>query len=292
MRTWFRQMHPTVTFCFFLLVLLGTVFVPHPVTVTLSLLGALSYLLFSRAVKGRELLSYTVLFLIVSVSNPIFVHNGATLLFRIGSIRYTLEALLYGINTAVMLVAVLLWCRAFSATVGTERFLYVTGRFFPHTALVLAMAARQIPILFRRYRLASQCRLTSGAYVPRNKREALRGALHAFSAVIGEAMEMSVVTAASMRARGYNGGEASRRKKYRYVAQDVVSLCLLLLAFAGIVTLLALGEGQYSFYPHPDPVSLSGGSVWFYFLFFTLVFYPTFILWKGEWKWRSCISKI
>ena len=46
---------------------------------------------------------------IIAVTNPLFSRNGATALFFVGDIPYTLEALVYGAVFAEMLMASLLW---------------------------------------------------------------------------------------------------------------------------------------------------------------------------------------
>ena len=46
---------------------------------------------------------------LAAITNPVFAHNGATPLFFVGDIAFTLEALLYGAAFGAMLAASVMW---------------------------------------------------------------------------------------------------------------------------------------------------------------------------------------
>ena len=69
-----------------------------------------------------ELVFFFFMFIIMAVTNPIFVHNGETILFFMNDNPVTLEALIYGAMASLMIVGVMLWCRCYSDILTTDKF--------------------------------------------------------------------------------------------------------------------------------------------------------------------------
>lgn len=99
----FGAFHPVPSFLFLMSLIVIAVFMANPVAVGILLLGAL---LFSAAIQGRKFFSdiafYLVLFILLSLANPLFSHNGATPLFFLNGNPVTLEAVLYGADIAAL----------------------------------------------------------------------------------------------------------------------------------------------------------------------------------------------
>ena len=76
------------------------------------------------------------LLLFTALLNPLFNHQGATVLFQLpnGS-SITLEAVAYGGAAAGMLLAVVVWFRCFGAVITSDKFLYLFGRISPSLSL-------------------------------------------------------------------------------------------------------------------------------------------------------------
>ena len=146
----FGAFHPVPSFLFLMSLIVVAVFIANPVAVGILLLGAL---LFSAAIQGRKFFSdiafYLVLFILLSLANPLFSHNGATPLFFLNGNPVTLEAVLYGADIAAVMITVIVWCRCFSAVMTSDKLICVFGGILPKISLVLTMALRFSP-LFRR----------------------------------------------------------------------------------------------------------------------------------------------
>ena len=99
----------------------------------------------------------------MAVTNPIFVHNGETILFFMNDNPVTLEAFIYGGAASLMIVSVLLWCRCYSAVLTTDKFLYLFGKVIPKLGLILSMAFRFIPLFKYQIRKINQSQKTIGA---------------------------------------------------------------------------------------------------------------------------------
>ena len=108
----FSSYHPVINFMYFALVLVFSMFFMHPVSLLISLAGAIAYHLY---LNGRKALRFQLLFLLpmalmAALINPAFNHEGATLLAYLPSGNpLTLESIAYGFAAAAMLAAVVLW---------------------------------------------------------------------------------------------------------------------------------------------------------------------------------------
>ena len=79
----FECFHPVSAGFFFLSMLLITVFSSFPLIQIFSLAGGIAFDITLRKGRGvlRDLLFDALFFAAVAISNPLFVHNGATPLF-------------------------------------------------------------------------------------------------------------------------------------------------------------------------------------------------------------------
>ena len=109
--TAFGTMHPAVPAEFLACTLGLTMFAPHPVLVSLSLAGALTYGAVARGVRPTLLALRWQLPLIALLAcvNPLFAQRGSTLLFSPFGMPVYAESLLYGVVMAVMFMASVLW---------------------------------------------------------------------------------------------------------------------------------------------------------------------------------------
>lgn len=138
----FGNYHPFVLLIYFLSVLLVAMFVSNPVLQTEALAGGILFCIMIQ--RKRETVGnlgfYVPLFLMIAITNPLFSHNGVTPLFFLNGNPVTLEAFVYGIAIAVMLIGVILWCKCYSEIMTSDKFLYLFGKVIPKLSLVLSMA--------------------------------------------------------------------------------------------------------------------------------------------------------
>ena len=81
-------------------------------------------------------------FLISALVNPLFNHEGVTLLFyfRTGN-PLTLESIVYGLASGVMLVSVLNWFSCYQVIMTSDKFIYLFGKLIPAMSLILSIGA-------------------------------------------------------------------------------------------------------------------------------------------------------
>ena len=108
------ELHPLSVFCYFAGVMSVSMLSLHPALIILSLLGCLTLLLLHNQVKARTLAASLGLFTVLTLLNPLFYHDGITMLFVINDRPFTLEALLYGAAAAGMILSMVGWFRLLS----------------------------------------------------------------------------------------------------------------------------------------------------------------------------------
>ncbi len=290
----FANYHPLVLFAYFLAVLVVAMFVTNPVLQGLALLGGLLFC--AMLLKGREFGKsvgfFAVMFLLVAVTNPLFSHNGVTVLFTVFQISVTAESLAYGVSMAATLVAVMLWCQCYSRVMTSDKFLYLFGRLVPKLSLVLSMALRFIPQFTRQMRKVSRAQKAMGLYSGEGYMDRIKGAMGVFLSMMSWSLEGTMETSSSMRARGYGSKERTHFSVFRFQTRDGVMLAVI----AGLlgITLVgtALGYTEFAFYPVMSPVPAGGVAMAVYLAFGSLCMLPFILEGKEALVWKYCVSKI
>ena len=250
----FSDYNPAAIAVYLLSVMLVAMFCSHPVISAISALGAiLFFLTLRRPHAWKTHLWFLALLLAMTAVNPIISHNGVTVLFVLSSRPVTLEALLYGASTGVMIVGVLYWFAGLSAVMTHDKWLYLLGSLSPKLALLLSMALRYVPFFSRQVGQVRRAQKGVGLYKEDNVLDRAQGNARVFSAVIGWTLENGVITADSMAARGYGLGRRTNFFSFRWRRQDAL-LGLILLP---LLALCLYGIGQkaltFSFYPSVTP---------------------------------------
>jgi energy-coupling factor transport system permease protein len=216
---------------------------------------------------------------VVTAFNTLFNANGLTVLFTIEVLGFVspvcVESLLYGLSSGMMLASVLLWFAVYSSLMPISGFLALVGRFAPTAALLLARITVFVPELVAHARhidmanraFAGSQRAHTGQAPP------LRFAVQTISQLMEWAMEKSLITADSMRARGYGAGRRSSYRSMRLMPRDAAALAALLaLGALGAAGELAAIQG-FSFYPR-----LHGLSPWWAYLPYAALCVAPFVM--------------
>ncbi len=159
--TAFGTMHPAVPAEFLACTLGLTMFAPHPVLVSLSLAGALTYGAVARGVRPTLLALRWQLPLIALLAcvNPLFAQRGSTLLFSpFGMMPVYAESLLYGVVMAVMFMASVLWFQAARDILPQDKVLSLFGNAAPVISLMVSMTMRLIPRFVRQGHVIADAR--------------------------------------------------------------------------------------------------------------------------------------
>lgn len=234
----FSGYNPIINFTFFIGAVAFGMFFVHPAFMLCSwVLAAAYYITVKRSGSWKFLLGMFPLFVVLSAISPMFNPNGATVLFTyFGGRPYTLEALYYGMVLAVMFISVITWFASYNIVMTTDKFMYIFGKAAPSITLVLSMIMRLIPEFRKKIGQISSARMCIGkAGDFGTKREKAENSMTVISTLTSWALEGGIITADSMRSRGYGAGKRTNFAIYRFDGRDValfsVLIALILLIF-------------------------------------------------------------
>lgn len=289
----FDTFHPVSSFLYLTSVIVIAVFASSPIVIGIMLLAGL---LFSAVLHGRKILSdmafYLGLFVLLSLSNPLFSHNGATPLFFLNGNPVTLEAILYGIDIAAVMITVLIWCRCFSTIMTCDKLICVFSGIIPKISLVLTMAMRFIPLFKRKWKELSDAQKAMGHYGKDGFTTKLARSARIFSALVTWALEGTAMTAVSMKARGYGLRGRTRFAPFRFAFADIcLTLCTaIFIAISAIGIKLEIFT--FSFYPRVSGIDLSPLALCLYAALSVFLFFPFIFEVKEALRWKYLRSKI
>ena len=268
-------------------------FVMDPVLLAISFGGAvtLHFTLNGRnGFKGFWL--FPVIIAAGLILNPLFYHNGATVLFVLNNNPITAEAALYGLVMGLMISGILLWFRSFTTIMTSDKLLYIFGAASPKLALMLSMIMRYIPLFRRQISKTNQAQKAMGLYKEENTIDKLKGGMRVFSVMVTWALENGVITADSMVARGYGVGRRSQFAIFKWRKADKLFL-LLAMVCTGITFLtIARKAIGFTFYPKITPVPFNALAACGYAVYLLLVLLPVIITVREVRLWQSLQSKI
>ena len=234
----FSACHPAVNFLYFVFAIGFGVVIQHPVYLLAALIGATAYYLLLKGGKGvKTILAILPLCLLIAAVNPLFNTLGETELFPLLGRPYTREALIYGFIVAGIFLVMMLWFGCYNVVLTSDKFTSLFGNLIPSLSLLLVMVLRLIPNLMRKAVQISTARKCIGKGMGENasRKEKLRGGMTVLSALTDWALEGSVVTADSMRSRGYGAAKRTNFRIYRMRTGDWGLLAAILLLAAATV---------------------------------------------------------
>ena len=280
----FHDYNPIAVAVYYLAVTGITMFTMNPIIIGISLFASvLNYALYAKGGIKPHLFSL-ILFLVLAVINPLINHNGMTVLFYLNDRPITMEAAVYGLVAAAMIVASLYWLRSFSKAMTSDKLLYLFGRLSPKISLILSMAIRYVELLRVRWRKIQETQKALGLYDDGNLIDALRGRARVLSILITWTLENGIVTAESMDARGYGTGRRTSFRLFRFKAPDIllITFCAVLAA----IVIVGLNAVHINWYPTIEaapaqPVTIAGT-----ICFGVLTLLPVIINTKEAIRWR------
>lgn len=290
----FSQFHPIVSAVYFAVVIITVMLVSDPVLQAEALLGGALFagMQFPARRNLKRALYYCVFALIIVVTNPLFSHNGATVLFSVGRFSVSLEAFFYGGGMAALMIGVIVWCELLSVVITDEKFMYLLGRVLPKLSLVLSYTIRLVPVIVRRIRRVSGAQKTMGLYSEDSRLNRIRSRGEVLRTVVTWSLESSVDTSLSMSARGYGLRGRTTFSRFRFGGKDAALLALTAALAAVVFIGAAKGAVGITYYPTVDFGGFNGRSLPVYLAFFCLTLTPFAVECKEEIKWKYCVSKI
>ena len=260
----FSKCHPAVSFIFFMGAIGAGVVIQHPAYLTAGIVtGAVYYLLLNGKKGWKTILGLLPLFAFLTAINPLFNTMGATPLFHLFGRPYTFEALLYGAAIAAMFVTMLLWFGCYNKVLTSDKFTSLFGNLIPSISLLFVMVLRMVPNFIRKTLqiIGARKSIGKGAAEAATTKEKLNDGMTVLGALTSWALEGSVVTGDSMRARGYGTAKRSSFMIYRMTGLDWFLVAVMVALLAASVTAACLGQITATFTPALDIAPVSWGVI-------------------------------
>lgn len=284
----FLSCHPLVNLVYFLSVIGFSCFFIHPACLGISFVCATVWAFFLLGGKrlSKSLWVLLPVIVVTMVMNPLFNHQGITTIgYLPGGNPLALESVLYGLLAGVMVASLLVWFLCFGDIMRDDKIAYLFGRIAPSLGLVFSMTLRFVPRFLEQFKKVHQARGRM-----RKSGGRIREAMAELSGVTTWALENSVDTADSMKARGYGLSGRTAYYPVRFALRDGVSLLWLFLMDA--LVLIGGWSGQLKFLCFPQIVwkGISWGTLPYLLGFFLLCSYPLLLEFWEVRRWNSMKS--
>lgn len=287
----FSEYNPIAIFVFYVCVLIPAMFSQNPVLISISLVSGILYYCIKngkKSVKGAWMLLLPIIGLI---ANPLYSHNGASILFFLNNNPITLESALFGLSSGAAIAATLFWLASFTKIMTSDKLLYIFGSISPKLALILSMTLRYIPLFQKQIEKTNNAQKAMGLYKDDTAIDKIKGGIRVVSVMVTWALENGVITADSMTARGYGVGKRSRFAIFSWRKADYLLLGIsLILGLISCVPMF-LRRLSYTWYPLIWAPSSAFKYV-SYIGFAVLSLIPDYLQIKEEAKWKSLTSAI
>ena len=291
MKDAFSKCHPAVNFLFFAGAIGCSVVIQHPAYLLAGVLCGGSYYFILNGRKGvKMILGLLPMFLILTAINPLFNTYGAHILFSVFGRPYTLEALLYGAAIASLFVQMMLWFGCYNAVITSDKFTSLFGNLIPALSLLLVMVLRLIPNFIRKTKqiIGARKSIGKGAAEQSSTKEKLSDGMTVLSSLTDWALEGSVVTGDSMRARGYGTAKRSSFMIYRMKTDDWLLIVSIPILLALIINAACLGQMTAAFTPEIQIAPISWGIL----PYTAYLLIPIALHTKEAFSWHISRSKI
>lgn len=290
----FSKIHPIALLVYFLSIFLIGMFVNNPVINIITLLSGIlsSSMLTNSKKKLSDFFFYISMLLLISITNPLFSHNGKTPLFFMNGNAITKEAIVCGFFIGIMIVGIMLWFKCLNLVFTSDKIVFLFGKIIPKISLVITVSLRYIPMLKRQAGNIKKSQKAMGLYSSDSYADKIRSHMRIFSSLIGWSMEQAVETSREMKARGYGLKGHSNYSNYKFKSSDVFILLVTLVLTFFVIFGASGGKLNFSYYPEITKINTSISALCSYLCYGFLTFMLFFIEVEEIIRWNYCRSKI
>lgn len=292
----FKTYHPIVNFTYFIFVICFSCFFMHPICLGISLTCGFTY---SVMLKGKKAIKTNLIYMlpmliIMALMNPIFNHEGATIIEYLPSGNpLTLESIIYGLCTAIMIVSVICHFSCYNEVMTSDKFIYLFGKIIPAISLIISMTLRFVPKFSAQLKIvtnAQRCMghdVSNGSIIKRAKY-----ALNILSIMTTWSLENAIETADSMKSRGYGLPGRTAFSIFIFDKRDKKAfICIFILGSYALIGHL-MGSMYFNYFPTMKAADFSIFSISIFLAYLLLFTYPIIIEILEARKWKALRSKI
>lgn len=283
----FQVYHPAVIFLYFISVIVFAMCSMNPVYVGISLIIGSCYSVFLKGMRHfvKNAGYYIIVLIVISAANSLFNSRGLTVLFYLGGIPITAEAICYGLCSGGMLVSVLIWFSCYSEIMTSDKFLALFGKVVPTISMMISMILRYIPDTIRKSKEIGISRQALLGGKKLTKKAKVNSMINMTSILMSWSMEESIETADSMRSRGYGTAKRTVYNKYSLNFYDCLALIILIaLVVTNGFAIFSKGN-NFKFYPFMSGFDLN---MLIYIVYGLLLLFPLLLEGKERLSWLRC----
>ncbi len=283
----FHIYHPAVVFGYIMAALIFSMITLNPVCIVISFLVASGYSIYLNGAKTylKTLRFVAIMFVIISIMNPLFNHNGVTILFYMFDNPITLEACLFGMASGGMLACIFIWFTCYNKLMTNEKFLHLFGKVLPTIALMLSMILRLVPVTRYKIRCIQNASKAMGIKAE-TKRKRIAHGVRTSSILLSWTMEDSIETAESMNARGYGAAKRTSFTAFKWTVHDIVALIIIAVLVGISGYMMIVPNSAFVYYPTAGGELLAPIGIVGYVLYAVLLSFPLLLELRETIRWR------
>lgn len=268
-KTVVHRLHPACKILWVLGVLFGSIIIEDPILLLLLFLSTIPFAILGKITK--EWFSFVRLALwlslIIILINTLASQHGSTILYSIidlplfGTIKITLESLLFSIGMSLRLLSTLSAFAIITLTINPDDLLQtILSLKFPYrTVFTTTIAIRFIPCLLTDLETLQDSIRSRGYQI---EKKGFIGRIKQRAALIlpllSNSLERSIQSAEAMESRGF--GSSGKKTFYKNIRATTVDRFFILLSLALFVLFPAMwlfNLGAYDYYPTPTSINIT-----------------------------------
>lgn len=238
---------------------------------------------FTKTAFLKDWKLYVPLFFLMAIINPMISHNGQLVLLYINGNALTVEAIMYGIAIATMIVAIMLWFSCYNVVMTSDKFIYLFGKVSPALSLTLSISLRLVPRFKHQLTQIVQAQKGIGMdYTAGSLWHRIKCIVRILSILITWALDNAIDTTDSMKARGYGVKKRTAFSLFIFERRDGYVLAIIILLFLSNLAASFIGTTTFYFYPTFGAIKWDIVSILFYSSYFILLSIPLAIEIRGH----------
>ena len=278
----FNIYHPFVVFLYIASALIYTMLTLNPYFVLISLVCGSVYSIYLNGIRYfMSILKFTLpMFFVIALFNPLLNHRGLTVLLYLFDNPITKESVIYGICQAGVICSIFIWFSCYNVIMTNDKFLYLFKKVAPAISLMTSMTMRLIPLIkYKAARIFNSFKATEDV----SKKGRIKGAVGNTTVLMYDVMEQGIITADSMRCRGFGIKKRTSYLDFHFKAHDFLALvAITLLILVNIFVFINVNKG-FSFYPK---LIDTNEHIVYYLFYIVLLIFPLLLELKESILWK------
>ncbi len=274
--TYFTYLHPMTKALYHGLLFLCIMIVFNPLTMILALIGLL---MMAKTMGEQSIKGYGGFFgffaATIVLINFVFNHRGAHVLFYFLDRPMTLEALLYGITSAMMIICTILLFQNVTRCISTSEFLYLFSGTAPGLGILVSMTCGFFQLFTERGKEIQQAvkmkNIDMGSGTLKERSMAGMQIMHVLIALT---LENALVTVLSMKTRAYDLRKRTNGLIFRLRLRDGLFIGLTVILSGSLILAWITGYYSMTVYPSIDMTFEGGNAAVFYIVYGLLLLMP------------------